>query len=115
MPNRTDPTARERRYRELTRQVAELGLISPGSVIRRYTRCGKPSCRCQADPPRPHGPYWQWTANIDGKTVTRRLTARQATLYKEWIANDRRLRRLIRRMRRAADDAIELILRANQT
>ena len=41
------------------------------------------------------GPYWQWTAKVDGKTVNRRLTAAQVELYSEWIANDRRLRDLI--------------------
>ncbi len=38
------------------------------SVASRHTRCGKAGCRCQADPPRLHGPYRQWTAIIDGKT-----------------------------------------------
>jgi hypothetical protein len=40
--------------------------------------------------PQPHGPYWQWSTNINGRTVTRRLTERRAALYREWIANDRR-------------------------
>ena len=46
-----------------------------------------------------HGPYWQWTAKIDGKTVTRRLSQTEAELYQEWIANDRQLRALIDQMR----------------
>jgi hypothetical protein len=29
-------------------------------------------------PPSRMGPYWQWSANINGRTVTRRLTERQA-------------------------------------
>jgi hypothetical protein len=68
-----------------------------------------------ADPPQLHGPYWQWTANISGKTITRRLTEQQATLYQQWIANDRQLRRLIIQLRHAADEAIELILQANES
>ena len=54
------------------------GLIAAGSLTRRYTHCTSPSCRCNAEPPRPHGPYWQWTAKVNGKTVTRRLTDAEA-------------------------------------
>jgi len=101
----------EQRYRELAAQLATIGLIHSGSVIRRYTRCATPGCKCHADPPQPHGPYYQWTAKINGKTVTRRLTASEAELYQEWIANDRRLRRLIQQMRQIAAKAAELKLR----
>lgn len=98
----------ERRYRQVAEQLAEIGLISSGSVTRRYTRCGTAGCRCHADPPQPHGPYYQWTAKINGKTTTRRLTDREAKLYQEWIANDRRMRRLIKQMRQIAAKAGDL-------
>ncbi len=98
----------ERRYRELAAQLAEIGLISSGSITRRYTVCGTSGCRCHADPPQRHGPYYQWTAKEGGKTVTRRLNAHEATLYQEWIANDREMRRLISQMRQVAAKAGEL-------
>ena len=82
----------EQQYRELAAQLATIGLIHPGSVTRRYTRCATPGCKCHADPPEPHGPYYQWTAKVNGKTVTRRLSERDAELYQEWIDNDRRMR-----------------------
>jgi hypothetical protein len=100
----------EKRYRELAAQLATIGLIQSGSVTRRYTRCGTPNCKCHADPPQPHGPYYQWTAKINGKTVTRRLSEGEAELYQEWIANDRRLRRLVQQMRQVAAKAAELRL-----
>jgi hypothetical protein len=103
-------TAYERRYRALAAQLAEIGYISAGSLALRHNRCGKPSCHCHTDPPHLHGPYWQWTAKIDGKTVNRRLTPAQAELYSEWIANDRRLRVLIQQMREVAIKAAELRL-----
>jgi hypothetical protein len=118
MPRATDPAARlasrQRRYHELAGRLAEIGLVAPGSIVRRYTRCGKPNCRCQADPPQLHGPYWQWSASVSGKTVTRRLTEQQATLYRQWIANDRQLRQLINQLRRAADESIQLILQTTE-
>ena len=59
------------RYAELASQISDIGFIVAGSVTHRYTRCTSRGCRCNADPPQPHGPYYQWTAKIDGKTVTR--------------------------------------------
>ena len=76
----------------------------------RYNRCGKSRCRCHGDPPRLHGPYWQWTAKANGKTVNRRLTEREARLYQEWIANDRRLQAIVDDMRKTATKATGLIL-----
>ena len=62
-------------------------------------------------PAQPHGPYYQWTAKINGKTVTRRLNETEAELYQEWIDNDRRLQRLIQQMRQLAAKAAELRLK----
>ncbi len=100
----------ERRYRELASQLAQIGLIAAGSVTHRYTRCGTAGCRCHADPPQPHGPYYQWTAKLNGTTVTRRLTDREAELYQAWIANDRQLRAVVGQMRQVAAKAGELII-----
>ncbi len=100
-----------RRYRALAARLGQLGFAIPGSLTRRYTYCGKPGCRCQADPPRPHGPYYQLTRKVAGKTITRRLTDAQATRYTEWINNQRELRRLITEMEKVSRQATELILR----
>ncbi|MGH2866504.1 MAG: DUF6788 family protein, partial [Solirubrobacteraceae bacterium] len=74
--------------------LARTGQVLPGSLQQRHTYCGKPGCACQADPPRPHGPYWQWTRKVAGKTVTRRLTTEQSARYRPLIDNDRRIRQL---------------------
>jgi alkanesulfonate monooxygenase SsuD/methylene tetrahydromethanopterin reductase-like flavin-dependent oxidoreductase (luciferase family) len=100
----------ERRYRELLGELSEIGFIRSGSVAPRYNYCGKANCRCHADPPQPHGPYFQWTAKVGGKTVNRRLSAREAELYQEWIGNDRRLRALLEELRAVAEQATNLIL-----
>ena len=94
----------------LVAQLADVGYIAASSITRRHTRCGTPSCRCHADPPQMHGPYWQWTAKIDGKTVTRRLSQTEAELYQGWIANDRQLRAIITQMRQVAAKATELTM-----
>ena len=100
----------EQRYRELAAQLPTIGLIHSGSITRRYTRCQTPGCKCHANPPQPHGPYYQWTAKVNGKTVTRRLTKTQASMYQEWIDNDRELRQIIGQMRHVAAKATALKL-----
>lgn len=100
----------QRRYRELADQLADIGYIAAGSVASRYNRCGKANCGCHGDPPRLHGPYYQWTAKVNGKTVNRRLTENEAKLYHEWISNDRQVRALLTQMREIAAKAQKLIL-----
>ncbi len=101
----------ERTYRALAASLATVGFISPGSVVLRYTSCGKPGCRCQGDPSQRHGPYYQWSRAVAGKTVSRRLGEREAELYRSWIANRRRLEQIVAQMEQASADAGELILR----
>ncbi len=103
--------AYDRRHRELAAKIAEIGIVAAGSVTRRYTRCTSAGCRCNADPPKPHGPYWQWTAKVNGNTVTKRLTDPEAQLYQEWIGNDRRIRALINQIRKVDAKAAELLLK----
>jgi hypothetical protein len=67
----------------------------PGTLGRRFMRCGKANCRCKADPPALHGPYLHWTRTVAGKTVTRTLTEEQANRYQPWFDNARRLRQLL--------------------
>lgn len=103
--------ARLRRdYRALQDQIRGLGFVAPGTVLERYTVCGSPGCGCHAEPPARHGPYFQYSRKINGKTHTRRLTAEQADRYREWIANRRRLDDLTAQMDRVSRRATELLL-----
>lgn len=99
-----------RRHQALAARIGQLGFAVSGSLIRRYTTCGTPGCRCHADPPHPHGPYYQLTRKVAGKTVTTRLTPGQAARYAEWIANQRELRHLIAEMEHISRQAADLIL-----
>lgn len=96
---------------KLAAELATIGFISPGSVVSRYTSCGKPGCRCQADPPQRHGPYYQWSRAVAGKTVSRRLNQAEAELYRSWIDNRRRLEQIIAQMEQTSEAASDLLLR----
>lgn len=64
--------------------------------------CGKPGCRCQADPPKLHGPYYEWTRKVSGKTVSVRLSEQQAGLLGQWIANARHLDQIVAEIERVS-------------
>jgi hypothetical protein len=98
-----------RDYEAVTARVSEVGFICEGSLQQLYTSCGNPNCRC-AEPEHRHGPYWQLTWKEQGKTITRRLSAEDAALYREWIANRRRLEAVLEDMRDLSRQAGEQIL-----
>ena len=89
-PSPTPPVELER----IAADLAQVGPVLPGSVTRRFTRCGRAGCKCMADPPRPHGPYLSWTRKVANKTVTRYLSEEQWAAYGPWFDNARRLREL---------------------
>jgi hypothetical protein len=74
--------------------AAAAGPALPGTLTVRSYACGKPRCRCHADPPVLHGPYAEWTRKIGGKTVTRRLTDAELTAWQPLFDNARKLRDL---------------------
>jgi hypothetical protein len=87
--------------------IARTGQVLPGSITERHTRCGKPGCACQADPPRRHGPYWQWTRKVANKTVGGYLSKQHANEYQRWIDNDRRIRELVSRLEAIGIECLE--------
>ena len=90
------PTRRQQdRAARIAAELAGLGPALPGTLIQRHVRCGKPRCRCHADPPALHGPYWQWTRKTGGKTITRLVADDQLEDYRQWLDNHRRLRALV--------------------
>ena len=91
-----EPSPAQRGARDrIAAELAQAGFALPGTLTVRSYACGKPGCRCHADPPRLHGPYHQWTRKKDGKTATRILTDDQLADYAPWFDNHRRLRELV--------------------
>jgi N-acetyl-anhydromuramyl-L-alanine amidase AmpD len=60
-----------------------------------------------ADPPQPHGPYYQWTRKVAAKTVGRWLSPEQAADYQVFIDNHRRLRELFARLEAIGLETLE--------
>ena len=110
----TDGTTDQTRYEALKRTVLTLGPIRRGSLVRRFMPCGKAGCCCQASPPDLHGPYYQWTRKVRGKTATARLTREEARLFEEWISNGRQLDRIMAQMETVSRRITERLLKQLQ-
>ncbi len=84
-----------RRHQQLRAELGQTGLVLPGSLTDRTTRCQRAGCHCHADPPQLHGPYPTWTRKIGSRTVTKTLTPEDAERLRPYFDAHRRLRQLI--------------------
>ena len=85
----------ERRIEAIRRQLAAIGELRPGNLSEQYNVCGKPSCRCKAEPPQKHGPYYQlgWTRN--GKSTTRFVRRPELATVRKQLRNYAKLQSLV--------------------
>jgi hypothetical protein len=80
---------------KLIQQISDLGDFQPGSITSALRRCGKPECHCAKPDDPGHGPHFQLTQKISGKTVTQNLPSQPAVRKAEKeIAEFRRFQSL---------------------
>jgi hypothetical protein len=63
----------ERRRAELLGLIGQVGDFRRGALNAVWRKCGKPNCACARPGHRGHGPQWNLTRRIGGKTVNVRL------------------------------------------
>jgi len=90
---------------EIKRQIAALDDLRPGSISEQYNVCGKKGCRCKADPPEKHGPYYQLSYTRKGKSSSMFVKKEKVAEVKRQVENYRLLKSLVDRW---VDLAIEL-------
>jgi len=98
-----------RQIRSYQDELHEIGFILTGSITKRYVRCNTPGCKCQTNPKARHGPYYEYTRKVKGKTVTVRLKEDEANLLMEWIENKRRFYKIVSKIERITLEAVEII------
>jgi hypothetical protein len=59
----------ERRRGELLALISGVGDFRRGALNAVWRRCGKPNCACAQPGHRGHGPQWNLTRRVSGKTV----------------------------------------------
>jgi len=98
-----------RRFEAYRDELGLIGFILTGSIAERFMRCGTAGCKCQTDPKALHGPYYEWTRKVQGKTVSVRLKKNEAEQLMEWIGNKRRFYEIISKMEKITLEATNLI------
>ena len=94
----------ETRIERIQGEIAKLeGGVHPGSLSQQYNVCGNPQCRCKADPPQKHGPYYQVSFTWRGKSSSR-------FVRKDGLARMKRQLKNYQRLREFTDEWIELTM-----
>ena len=86
--------ARERIER-IRQALSAMEHLCSGTLLKRTKVCGKPGCRCATDPSARHGPYYEWGHMRGGKLVHRSVSAEQAVVLEQAIANHRKAKKLM--------------------
>ena len=95
----------ERRIERIKQELNALGDLRPGHLSEQYNVCGSPRCRCKADPPQKHGPYFQLGWTRKGKSTTRFIRKPNVPTIKAQLENHQHLQTLVEQW---IDAAIEL-------
>lgn len=95
-----------RRFQKLKNELARLEYFSKGTVLARRMKCGKPQCPCHTKPAQRHGPYYEWTYKVRGKTVNVRLDQDAAPLYQAATQQHRKLKSILDRLEKLSRQAL---------
>src|SRR5260370_42525966 len=107
MPSRkAAPGAPDPSFRQARQELHQLGYFLKGTVLKRMMKCGQPNCACQRDASRRHGPYFEWTYKVKGKTVNLKLSPQAAPLYQAATKQHRKLKAALVRMERLSRAAL---------
>lgn len=88
-------SALRRRIEQIKGELVALGQLRPGTLTQQYNVCGTPGCRCKADPPEKHGPYYQLSYTWQGKSRSESVLPREVERVREQLRNYQRLRSLL--------------------
>jgi len=110
MPSRKAPRPALRgaaqRFRQALQELRQLDYFLKGTVLKRMMKCGRPQCACHRDPSQRHGPYFEWTYKVAGKTVNVKLSPQAAPLYQAATRQHRKLKAVLARMERVSRTAL---------
>lgn len=99
--NAKNPTAREpcvgSSVERIRQAIADIDFVCSGTLSTRWKVCGKPNCRCAADPGKRHGPYHEWSRRLNGRLRHSVISEEQAAGVALAIKNHDRILALLKR------------------
>jgi hypothetical protein len=103
--------APDQRFRQARQELHQLGYFLKGTVSKRMMKCGQPTCACHRDAAQRHGPYFEWTYKVNGKTINVKLSPQAAPLYQAATKQHRKIKALLARMERLSRTALARLAR----
>jgi len=85
----------EARLERIKAALAAMGELRPGTLSQQYNVCGKPACRCKAQPPQKHGPYYQLSFTWQGKSQSEFVRRGDVPTVRRQLRTYQRLRSLV--------------------
>ena len=89
------PQVLEARIARIKTALAALGPLRPGTLSEQYNVCGTAGCRCKADPPQKHGPYYQVSFTWQGQSHSEFVRREDVATVRQQVLRYQRLRSLI--------------------
>jgi len=88
-----------RERERILQKLAEFPPVLRGTMRKHGNKCGNPNCRCHdKKEPKLHGPYYYMSHRYRNKTQTILLTEGKRPHAVAWIANYKRLVKLVYRL-----------------
>lgn len=84
-----------RKIETVKRQLDKITDFRLGKLSQQYNVCGNPTCRCKANPPQKHGPYYQVSFTRKGKSSSRFVKEQELELVQQQLADYNTLRTLV--------------------
>jgi len=79
----------------IKQELASIGELRPGSLTEQYNVCGNSNCRCKADPPQKHGPYYQLSFTRQGRGSTKFIRDADVAKIRQELDNYEKLKLLV--------------------
>ncbi len=95
-------------------ELAAIRDLHPGTLSQQYNVCGNPRCRCKADPPQKHGPYYQISFTRKGRSRSKFVKKHHLAAVRKQLKNYARLRSLVDRWVDLSIELCELRLAAEK-
>ena len=107
MARRTDGTRHRQKAERLREQLAQLGPLMRGSLVRSRGKCGKANCRCARG--ELHA-WWSLTFRAGGRSRSVTVPDELVGEVRQWCRNYQALKRLVVEL----SDALVAVIRAER-
>ncbi len=94
---------------KIKEKIQNTGRFHPGKISLQYTVCNNKNCQCHDKiNPKKHGPYYQLSYSVKGKSRTRFIKSSDLSKVNEYINEYQRIKELLSDLSEAYVDEFKL-------